>query len=128
MAAGARSLPARDGRSRRPRCRGCAVLSEAPFGVRMVSVSPARLAIIPAPDFRRLALAHPSVHRRVMRQIGPVMSRITAVEQNRERLAALGTMAAGLAHELNNPAAAAQRSASDLAEALDVSGAPLGEL
>ena len=35
------------------------------------------------------------------------------MEQNRERLASLGTMAAGLAHELNNPAAAARRAASD---------------
>jgi signal transduction histidine kinase len=64
----------------------------------------------------------------VMHQIGPVMNRITAVQSKRERLAALGTMAAGLAHELNNPAAAAQRSASDLAEALDVIGATLREL
>ena len=48
------------------------------------------------------------------------MSRITAIEQNRERLASLGTMAAGLAHELNNPAAAARRAAADMAEALDV--------
>jgi len=35
-------------------------------------------------------------------------------------------MAAGLAHELNNPAAAARRAASDLAEALDVLAATLG--
>ena len=55
-----------------------------------------------------------------MRQVRPLMSRITAIEQNRERLASLGTMAAGLAHELNNPAAAARRSAEQLGEALDV--------
>jgi signal transduction histidine kinase len=55
-----------------------------------------------------------------MRQVRPVVSRITAIEQNRERLESLGTMAAGLAHELNNPAAAATRAASDLADALDV--------
>ena len=55
-----------------------------------------------------------------MRQMQPVMSRLAGAEQNRERLASLGTMAAGLAHELNNPAAAVKRAASDLAEALDV--------
>jgi signal transduction histidine kinase len=48
------------------------------------------------------------------------MNRITAIEQNRERLASLGTMAAGLAHELNNPAAAAKRSSAELGEALEV--------
>jgi signal transduction histidine kinase len=53
-----------------------------------------------------------------MSQVAPVMTRITGMEQNRERLASLGTMAAGLAHELNNPAAAANRAASDLIEAI----------
>ena len=71
---------------------------------------PRSRSIEPA-EFRRLALAQPAVHRRVMQQVAPVMSRVTAIEQNRERLASLGTMAAGLAHELNNPAAAAGRAA-----------------
>jgi signal transduction histidine kinase len=95
-------------------------LTETPVNVRMVAVTQVRGAVIPAPEFRRLALAHPSVHRRIMRQVRPLMSRITAIEQNRERLASLGTMAAGLAHELNNPAAAARRSAGQLGDALDV--------
>jgi signal transduction histidine kinase len=99
-----------------------ASLSEASLGVRMAAVAPCRLALVPGAKFRRLALAHPAVHHRIMRQVGPVMSRITAIEQNRGRLAALGTMAAGLAHELNNPAAAANRSAAELADALDVIG------
>jgi signal transduction histidine kinase len=47
------------------------------------------------------------------------MSRITSREQSRERLTSLGTMAAGLAHELNNPAAAARRAAAQMTEALD---------
>ncbi|MEA2147405.1 MAG: hypothetical protein QOG59_2992, partial [Solirubrobacteraceae bacterium] len=103
-----------------------ASLTEGPMGVRMVAETACRTALVPGPEFRRLALAHPSVHQRIMHQVGPVMSRITAIEQNRERLAALGTMAAGLAHELNNPAAAAKRSAAQLAEALDVVSSTLG--
>ena len=103
-----------------------ATLTEAPIGVRMVALTACRVALIPGEAFRRLTLAHPAVHRKIMHQVGPVMSRITAVEQNRERLAALGTMAAGLAHELNNPASAAKRSAAQLAEALDVVSSTLG--
>jgi signal transduction histidine kinase len=97
------------------------------LGVRMVAVTDCRLARIPAEDFRRLALAQPSVHRRVMEQVQPVMSRVTEIEQSRERLASLGTMAAGLAHELNNPAAAARSAAAQLADALDAIGSALAQ-
>jgi signal transduction histidine kinase len=88
--------------------------------------TPCRVAIIGSDDFRRLTLATPEVHGRVMSQVAPVLSRLAAVEQNRERLASLGTMAAGLAHELNNPAAAARRAAAQMAEAVDVVSASIG--
>ena len=103
-----------------------AVLTGGPLGVRMKADTPSRVALVKADDFRRLAFSQPAVHQRVMRQVAPVMSRITGMEQNRERLASLGTMAAGLAHELNNPAAAARRAAAQMEEALEVIGSTMG--
>jgi signal transduction histidine kinase len=91
----------------------------------MQAESVCRLGVVEPAEFRRLALSQPEVHRRVMLQVAPVMSRVTAIEQNRERLTSLGTMAAGLAHELNNPAAAAGRAAGQMAEAVDVVGSTL---
>jgi signal transduction histidine kinase len=102
-----------------------AVLTGGTLGARMQAETDCRVAVIAADDFKRMAFAQPSIHQRVMRQVAPVMSRVTEVEQNRERLASLGTMAAGLAHELNNPAAAARRAAAQLTEALDAIGSAL---
>ena len=122
---GDRTEPA--GRHHAPTWMGAiSVLTDGPLGVRMVAVTACRMATVEREDFRRLAFAHPPILARVMRAVGPVITRVTAIEQSRERLTALGTMAAGLAHELNNPAAAAQRAAAQLAEALDVVGSAIG--
>jgi signal transduction histidine kinase len=94
--------------------------------VRMRALTDVTLAVIEPETFIELVLAHRPVFDRVMRQVRPVVGRITAMEQNRERLASLGTMAAGLAHELNNPASAAKSAAADLARALDVLGSTVG--
>ena len=92
------------------------LLTEDPLPVRIVAETDCRLAIIPPAEFERLVFEQRAVHQTVIRRIAPVMQRLGGIEQNRERLASLGTMAAGLTHELNNPAAAARRAASQLAE------------
>jgi signal transduction histidine kinase len=56
----------------------------------------------------------------VQRMVSIMSDRIrytTKEEQQRDRMAALGKLSAGLAHELNNPAASAKRSALALSEA-----------
>jgi signal transduction histidine kinase len=57
----------------------------------------------------------------VARLVGLMSDRIreiTRLEQQQDRLAALGKLSAGLAHELNNPASAAKRAASQLRDIL----------
>jgi len=115
------------GRQRAPTWMGAiAVLTGGPLGVRMKAETACRVALIESDEFRRLAFSQPEIHQRVMKQVAPVMSRITGMEQNRERLTSLGTMAAGLAHELNNPAAAARRGAAQMQEALETIASTIG--
>jgi signal transduction histidine kinase len=103
-----------------------AAVTDGVNGVRMRALTHATLGEVPVARFAELALSQRCVAQKVVRSIRPAVTRLTVVEQNRERLASLGTMAAGLAHELNNPAAAARRAASDMAEALDVLSSTIG--
>ena len=104
-----------------------AAITESALPLSVLAETKCRIAMVPREAFIELACAQPEVHRRVMKVIGPVMRGVNAREANRERLASLGTMAAGLAHELNNPAAAARRAASHLADALDIISSAIGD-
>jgi signal transduction histidine kinase len=103
-----------------------AALTGSPFALTMRAATDILIASIAPEEFVELAIAHRTVFARVMAQVRPVTARLTAREQNRERLASLGTMAAGLAHELNNPAAAARRTSAELADALAVLSSTIG--
>jgi signal transduction histidine kinase len=101
-------------------------LTETGFAGKMRTETDVRMAVVEPEDFIALALSQRSVHRRVMLAVRIFSARWAVREQNRERLASLGTMAAGLAHELNNPASAARSAAKDLAAQLDVLASTIG--
>ena len=67
-------------------------------------------------ELRRAAFAHPALLRSFLPAIESVSGAIKGVERDREKLLAVGKLAAGLAHELNNPAAAAARGVATLRE------------
>jgi signal transduction histidine kinase len=79
----------------------------------------ARLFRLCEEDFWRMLSACRSVARQIFHSAANKMRNLEGYSQQREKLASLGTMAAGLAHELNNPAAAAQRAAAHLQRTTD---------
>lgn len=60
----------------------------------------------------------PDLSQRLVGMLTDRVRSYTEVEQQSQKLAALGKLSAGLAHELNNPSAAARRSAGILRECL----------
>src|SRR3984957_14218048 len=72
--------------------------------------------------FPELLKAIPSMGERVVPILLDRVREVTRIEQQSEKLNALGKLAGNLAHELNNPASAAQRSAAGVLEELRVYG------
>src|ERR1700689_4794149 len=72
----------------------------------------------PSSLFPELIQKMPELTQRLVGLMSDRIRETTRLEQQRDRLASLGKLSAGLAHELNNPASAAKRSASQLRDAL----------
>jgi len=72
----------------------------------------------PASLFPELIQKMPVLTQRLVGLMSDRIREVTRMEQQLDRLASLGKLSAGLAHELNNPASAAKRAASQLRETL----------
>jgi signal transduction histidine kinase len=83
------------------------------------AVVPTRVLVLPAADFPEMLRLIPELEPRLVAVMSDRVRETARVDQQREKLMALGKLSAGLAHELNNPAAALRRSVGELRRRLD---------
>jgi|HubBroStandDraft_5_1064220.scaffolds.fasta_scaffold02753_2 signal transduction histidine kinase len=89
------------------------------FGGTARVVSPSRAALIHESLFAEMLTVAPELAQRLIGVMSDRIRESTKLDVQREKLMALGKLSAGLAHELNNPAAAIGRSSASLRETLD---------
>ncbi|MDP9313452.1 MAG: ATP-binding protein [Chloroflexota bacterium] len=82
------------------------------------TLQPSHLLQIEKAGFEELLATCPPLRSVVFSALAQRLQSTEAQLRQREKMAALGMLAAGLAHELNNPAAAGRRAASDLRESI----------
>ena len=95
------------------------ILLERPHSVLIRAVADSRLFQLPRAEFWDLLRCSSTVAIEIMRTLATRVRNVESYSQEREKLAQLGAMAAGLAHELNNPATAARRAAADLRQSVE---------
>ena len=88
------------------------------FTVTGRAVTDGRVLRFPASLFPELVQKMPELTTRLVGLMSDRIREATRFEQQRDRLASLGKLSAGLAHELNNPASAAKRATSQLRDIL----------
>ena len=84
------------------------------FTVSGRAATDSRALRFPASLFPELIQKMPELTKRLVGLMSDRIREVTRLEQQRDRLASLGKLSAGLAHELNNPASAAKRATSQL--------------
>ena len=93
-----------------------ALLSRGPRNATLIAKTDGEVLRIPQEAFEKLLSSSTTAAMAVLHWVITRLTQNESLLHQQEKMAALGTMSAGLAHELNNPSAAAQRSASQLRE------------
>lgn len=84
-----------------------------------VAIVESRGATLHKSKFTEMLERIPILQQRLVSVLADRIRETAAADQQREKLIALGKISAGLAHELNNPAAAARRAAANLRQAFN---------
>jgi signal transduction histidine kinase len=95
---------------------GLAILTGKGSRHRAQATLPSRILEIPAQSFQMMMSERPEIGEIFISTLARRIRQSQAWLRQQEKMAALGKLSAGLAHELNNPAAAARRAAFDLRE------------
>jgi len=91
-------------------------MTQFPLDARVIA--DAKILRFPSSLFPDLVHKMPELTQRLVGLMSDRIRETTRREQQRDRLASMGKLSAGLAHELNNPASAAKRAAAQLRDVL----------
>lgn len=79
-------------------------------------------------EFWQMIYSSPSLTRQILNSMAQLLKTLETTLQQNQKLIALGGLAAGLAHELNNPAAAANRAVTQLSNSIQEWGSLVQKL
>ncbi len=92
------------------------LLAGSPNRADCIISQPSRLLRLEEDGFWQLMKTCPNVRKGILANMALRLEGLQSLVMQREKLASLGTMAAGLMHELNNPGTAAKRATAQLRE------------
>ncbi len=94
------------------------LLSNIPSGATVQATEDCEILVLDEEQFWHLMTECPEVRKAILGNMAMRLAKYQSTTFHQEKMAVLGTMAAGLMHELNNPGSAARRASSQLRENL----------